>query len=76
MSDVKLLSLDELEQALLCANVGHVARETGLSWVTVNNIKRGRSGNYTLKTLRSLSSYLASEQYSVYMEPYLCCVHI
>jgi len=61
MSDVKLLSLDELEQALSCANVGYVARETGLSWVTVNNIKRGRSGNYTLKTLTLLSEFLAGE---------------
>lgn len=55
----KMLTLDQIREALHDRYPGIVAQATGLHYNTVNKIKNGTATNVGYKTLKALSDYLA-----------------
>lgn len=53
-----LFNVAELQEYLSECDVTTVAKETGLSFPTVNNIARGRKVNPTIDTLQRLSDWV------------------
>lgn len=56
-----MLTLEEIRAALKVHSLTNVATHTGINRTTLHNLKTGAEKNPTLKTMQSLSSYLAPE---------------
>ncbi len=53
-----MLSLEEIRHKLKDRNLVIVARETGLSHLTVWKVRSGKYDNFSYATIRALSDYL------------------
>ena len=55
--DIHMKELSEIVELLSDRNLSHVARKTGLSYMTVWRVKEGRAINICYDTLSRLSDY-------------------
>jgi len=53
-----MLSLEEIRDKLRDRNLAAVARETGISHITVWKVRSGNQSNFSYATIRILSDYL------------------
>ena len=58
MIENRLLSLEEIKEALVDQRLLLVADATGLSYPTVNKLATGDVKNYSLATVQAVSDYL------------------